>query len=106
MESLSRIDFGVLPRIFFPEINVALGFSVTYLSCPGMGICEKQAYFECQNGLNYANTHNPLQGKQSKGKEGDREDYPCNLLTIENVSHDFSGTNYRYIILDQAFLFP
>lgn len=34
-----------------------------------------------------------LYPEDGKGKEGDREDYPCNLLTIGDVSYNFSDTN-------------
>lgn len=46
-----------------------------------------------------------LYQKESKGKEGDRDDYPCNLLVIEGGSYNFVGRNYRYVILNQACLF-
>lgn len=40
MESLP----SVLPQIFIPsDVKVALGFSITCLSCPGMGICQEQS---------------------------------------------------------------
>lgn len=46
-----------------------------------------------------------LYQKESKGKEGDRDNYPCNLLIIEGGSYNFVGRNYRYVILNQACLF-
>lgn len=105
MEGLLRINFSVLPQSYFAEVKqpqASLSLTSVVL---GWEYVSNKAYFECQNGFNYANTHNPLPGRQSKGKNGDREDYPCNLLTTGNVSHNLSGSNYRYIILNQACLF-
>lgn len=45
METLPRNNFSVLPQIFSfpPDVKVALGFSTTCLSCPGMGVCLEQS---------------------------------------------------------------
>lgn len=105
MESLPRINLSVLPQIFFPRCKSSprlLLYHVPQLSWDG-SLSGTKPTLSAIMALTMS-IFTVLYPEDGKGREGDREDYPCNLLTIGDVSYNFSDTNYWYIILDEAFL--